>query len=162
MGQADQRYRRRAHRMVMADRPRDAWRQAMKKQAALDARNRAALRRIVDRYGWPDQVLVGKRASRCAFLVLKHAPELAAEYLPLVAAAALRGMCPREDVAYLHDGVLTAAGRRQRYGTQLQLDPTTGRLEPFPIADARHVDRRRAAMSLPPLATYLREARATP
>jgi hypothetical protein len=46
-------------------------------------------------------------------------------------------------------------GEKQLYGSQLKSDPATGKLELWPVEDEAHVDQRRAAVGLPPLAQYL-------
>jgi hypothetical protein len=62
-------------------------------------------------------------------------------------------------VAILEDRLRTRAGRRQLYGTQL-VRGEQSTLEPAPIEDPKHVDLRRDAAGLPPLAVSLCLARA--
>jgi hypothetical protein len=54
--------------------------------------------------------------------------------------------------------VRTFSGLPQVYGTQFDWDER-GEMRPRPIADESHVDERRAAIGLPPLAEKLREIR---
>jgi hypothetical protein len=61
-------------------------------------------------------------------------------------------------VAMLEDRVRTFSGLPQVYGTQFDWDER-GEMRPRPIADEAHVDARRAAIGLPPLAEKLREIR---
>jgi hypothetical protein len=57
----------------------------------------------------------------------------------------------------LEDRILMKEGRKQIYGTQVYSGPETGgKLQLYPIEDEAHVDERRAAVGMPPLAEYLR------
>lgn len=59
----------------------------------------------------------------------------------------------KPDIALMEDRVRLQSGRKQLYGTQLHIVGTT--LVPFAIEDSAHVDLRRDAASLPPLAWSL-------
>jgi hypothetical protein len=54
-------------------------------------------------------------------------------------------------VAVLEDRLRIANGRKQLYATQL-VGAGDGKLEPAPVEDPKHVDLRRDAAGLPPLA----------
>ena len=56
------------------------------------------------------------------------------------------------EVAYLTDRVLLAEGKKQVYGTQVGED-----YKPRSLEDEENVDKRKAAVGLPPLAEYLEE-----
>ena len=84
--------------------------------------------------------------------------ELGVRALALMAPLAAKDEMPKQDFAYLTDQVLVAEGKKQRYGTQLQLE--NGKLQPAPIEDPAHVDARRRSMGLGPLADYLKELEA--
>jgi len=127
------------------------WRQMQR----ADARNLPRVTAIIDQYGWPGNSLVGRSGSLSAFLVIQHS-NLATmqKYLPLMRAAAAKGELAKQNLALLEDRVLTFQHKPQIYGSQLQSSPTTGKMELLPIADEAHVDERRAAMGLEPLANY--------
>ena len=131
---------------------------AVASQDAIDARNMARVEEIIGQYGWPGKSLVGKEASMAAFLILQHADLTRQEkYLPLLKDAAGKGEARPADVAMLEDRVLVGKGRKQIYGTQLHSGPDTeGKLVLAPIEDEEHVDERRAAVGLMPLADYLK------
>jgi hypothetical protein len=130
------------------------------KMAAVDQKNRARLKEVVDKHGWPGKSLVGKDGAHAAWLLVQHADaDLAFQkrYLELMKAAP-KGDVQPEDIAYLTDRVLVAEKKKQVYGTQLQ--GQGGTFKPHPIEDEANVDKRRAEVGLPPLAEYLKTAQA--
>jgi hypothetical protein len=117
----------------------------------------AWLRAVVAVHGWPGRALVGARAADAAARLIQHARRAAAfqrRCLQLLRRAAAQGDAPWHHVAYLTDAARIAAGRRQLYGTKFHR--RGGALVPRPIERAGGVDRRRAAVGLPPLAVYAR------
>ena len=163
MGREDQKYRTKwQNQMIkMSPEERSAPNKAdplMKKQAQVDRRNIMRLAEIIQKHGWPGPSLVGEKASSAAFLVLQHA-ELGQQekYLPLLKASATKGEANRADAATLEDRVLVGEGKKQRYGTQVHFGPETGgKWELYAIEDEEHVDERRAAVGMEPLAEYLK------
>ena len=137
-------------------RPDSALTAMMQEQAAIDRRNGLRLDEIIAQHGWPGRSLVGGPASQAAYLVLAHADSIRQHrYLPLLKAAAAKGEAVPADAATLEDQVLVREGRKQIYGTRVHFGPeTNGRWELYPIEDEEHVDERRAAVGLPPLAEY--------
>ncbi len=122
----------------------------------IDRRNTARMKEIVNRYGWPGIALVGKDGEQAAWLLVQHADQDHAfqkRCLVLLTEAVKSGQAAAEHMAYLTDRVRVAEKQKQVYGTQLHY--AGGRLEPEPIADEAHVDSRRQAVGLPPLAKYL-------
>jgi hypothetical protein len=129
----------------------------MRAQAALDSANVRRLEEIIARHGWPGRSLVGQDGSVAAFLVLQHADQAAQErHLPLVRAAAQAGELLPSMAAMLEDRVRMRRGEKQLYGTQLRTAPGSSSPVLWPVEDEANVDARRAAVGLPPLATYLR------
>jgi hypothetical protein len=122
----------------------------------IDSRNTERLKEIVRRHGWPRPRLVGRDGADAAFLILQHSPDLAFQkrMLPLVRRAYRAGELQAWDYALLQDRVLVREGKPQVYG--MSVDRWEGR-EPVlhPIEDEANVDRRRAAIGLPPLSEYL-------
>ena len=123
----------------------------------IDAQNLPRVTAIIDRYGWPGRSLVGDDGSTTAFLVIQHA-DLATmqQYAPLMRAAAAKEELSYADLALVEDRILTYQHQPQLYGSQLQTNPQTGKLEFLPIADEARVDERRARMGLGPIAAYAR------
>jgi hypothetical protein len=135
------------------------WKQAVERQNDLDDKNRQRLDEIVKQHGWPKKSVFGEEASGVAFLIVQHAElDYQKKYLPLIKEAAAQKEARKSDLAMLEDRILTREGKKQVYGTQLRLNQTTQRMEPYPIEDQENVDARRAAVGLGPLAEYLKRA----
>ena len=130
------------------------------RMAEVHHRNALRLASVMAEIGWPGRSVVGREAADAAWLVLQHSigdPAVMRHGLAL-----LRSLPPGEvdpiQVAMLEDRVRTYSGLPQIYGTQFDWDER-GEMQPRPIEDATHVDERRAAIGLPPLAAKLREIR---
>jgi ketosteroid isomerase-like protein len=122
---------------------------------AADERSTARMTQIVKAHGWPGKSLVGDDGSRRAWLLVQHADRDVAfqkECLALLEKAVKSGEADGINLAYLADRVAVAEGRKQVYGTQFDDDN-----EPSPIEDEAHVDERRNAIGLAPLAEYRKE-----
>ena len=131
---------------------------AVKSQDEIDKRNMARLEEIIKGYGWPGSRLVGEEAAQAAFLILQHSDlQHQEKYLPLLKEAAKKGEARAADAAMLEDRILVREGKKQLYGTQVSFGPETGgKLVLNPVEDEEHVDERRAAVGLMPLAEYLK------
>lgn len=132
----------------------------MERMRRVDETNTRRMREIVDRNGWPGTDLVGEQGMEAAWLLVQHAdrdPEFQARCLELMRDAVTRGTASARNLAYLEDRVRLHQGRPQLYGTQLEV--RGGRLQPFQLEDPDHVDERRSAAGLEPLAEYLAQAK---
>jgi hypothetical protein len=125
---------------------------------SVDADNVAWLKDVVAEVGWPGRSLVGEDGAGAAWLLAQHAdrdPAFQRRCLDLMSEATERGEASLTSLAYLTDRVLLAEGQPQEYGTQM-----TGGKEgwvPRRLRDPEHVDERRAAVSLGPVAEYIAE-----
>ncbi len=122
----------------------------------VDSANTTWLKAYVARWQWPTAQQVGKENVEGAFLIVQHAIHDTAfmrAMLPAVTQAAKAGDLKPSDVALLGDRVEVKAGHGQRYGTQFSI--RDGRLVLDPIEDSAHVDERRAALGLMPIAQYI-------
>lgn len=128
----------------------------MKRMSEHDAARTARLKAIVAEHGWPTVALVGKDGVDAAWLLLQHTEDVAwqASMLPAVERAAAAGEVRAQDVATLTDRVLVRAGKPQRYGCSFSL--ADGKMVADPIEDLDHLDARRAAVGLPPMAEYVK------
>jgi hypothetical protein len=124
--------------------------------ASVDADNLAWLKNVVTEMGWPGRSAVGEDGAHAAWLLAQHAdhdPAFQRTCLDLLTEAEQHGEATRSELAYLTDRVLLAEGQPQEYGTQMM-----GRKDgwvPRRLRDPEHVDERRAAVSLGPLANYI-------
>jgi hypothetical protein len=121
-----------------------------------DRKNLLWLKGVVAKHGWPGKSLVGPRGARDAWLLVQHADsDRAFQQACLTKMEALpKGEVEPRDVAYLTDRVLIGTGKKQKYGTQASFKE--GKVVVSPIEDEEHVDERRKAVGLPPLAEYLK------
>lgn len=129
----------------------------MGRMARTDSAHTRRLRELVDSLGWPEADAVGSEGLEAAFLLVQHAadPAFRARMLPRVEEDVRAGHLDPQDYALLVDRVRQQEGRLQLYGTQLSMDAGDEGLRLDPIEDSAGVDARRAALGLPPLATYL-------
>jgi|GEM_PF-50313 len=130
---------------------------------AVHRRNAKRLAGLVDAHGWPGRSLAGEDGAEAAWRIVQHAigePALQRRCLPLLEAAAAAGDVPALQPAMLADRIRYFEGRPQLYGTTVGWD-RDGQLSPGPLEAPEDVDRRRAALGLPPLAASLQSG-ATP
>ena len=115
----------------------------------------AALRALAGSRGstWPTKSVVGAQGVHAVWLLAAQDSALARSALHRMMEAGPEESPPAA-VAILEDRLRIAAGRKQLYATQLIRSPT-GTLEPAPLEDPKHVDLRRDAAGLPPLAQAL-------
>jgi hypothetical protein len=125
-----------------------------------DEDNQHWMKAVVARVGWPTATMVGNDGAHAAWLLVQHAdadPQFQRQCLDRMLELP-KTEYSQADAAYLTDRVLLAEGKQQLYGTQFaKID---GILQPRPIADEAHVDKRRASVGLRPLAEYAKEVRA--
>lgn len=124
--------------------------------AAVDSDNLSWLKAVVKRQGFPTAEQVGGSGVDDAWMLVQHAdsdPIFQAQVLDMLKPRLASGGVRKKDFALLVDRVRRAQGKPQIYGSQFTPDKL-GRLMPEPIEDMPHVDQRRAAMNLMPLAAY--------
>lgn len=131
-------------------------------QDSVDRANAERLQEIVRAHGWPNAERAGEEAASAAFTIVQHAThDLAFQkaYLTFLEKEYRMGRVPGEPVALLTDRTRQAEGKPQLYGTQISI--RDGKLVVDPIEDEDNVDRRRRALGLPPLATYIEVVKET-
>jgi len=122
----------------------------------LNAENLRELEAMIEAHGWPTLSDVKGSAAQAAFLIIQHADlEVQEKYLPFLKAAVEKNEADPGALALLTDRIRIRKDQPQLYGSQVRRNPETGAFEPFPIEDEAHVDARRKAVGLPPLAEYL-------
>ncbi|MBL9204891.1 MAG: hypothetical protein JNN01_07385 [Opitutaceae bacterium] len=121
-----------------------------------DAANLPKVEAILAQHGWLGPEEVGPEANRTLFLVIQHSPAATQKkYLPLMREAVKAGKARGASLALLEDRVALGEGRPQTYGSQLRRDGD-GPLYVQAIEDPDHLDERRAAVGLPPMADYVK------
>jgi len=112
----------------------------------------AALRTLAQTRGstWPTKSVVGAEGVWAVWVLAGQDTSLARAALHRMMEAGPEESPPAA-VAILEDRLRIASGRKQIYGTQL-VKSADGKLEPAPLEDPKHVDLRRDAAGLPPLA----------
>ncbi len=110
---------------------------------------------LLDEYGWPTTSSVTEFAAAGAALIINHASHsLREKYFPFLKKAFLNGEAQPLRYAKMQDRLLVEKGRKQLFGTQIKFSDL--KKEPFPIEAAEYVDKRRKAIGLGPLSTYLK------
>ena len=123
---------------------------------AVDAKNLARLKEILHRWGWPRKSDLGEKEAAAAWTIAQHGDAaFLRDVLPRMEEAMKRGDLGPGLYATSLDRVLISEGKKQRYGSQF--DTAGDRCEPLPIEDPEHVDERRRAMALGPLAEYTQQ-----
>ena len=116
---------------------------------ALNERNNVRFKEIIKEFGWPTISLVGKDASKAAWLIAQHAildEEFMNSCLVLLENAVKNNDAEALCFAYLKDRTLIMKGMSQIYGTQF--DFIDNEAVPFPINNPENVDELRKDMGL--------------
>ncbi|MEE3627775.1 DUF6624 domain-containing protein [Nitrospirillum sp. BR 11752] len=123
-----------------------------------DQRLDAPKRRILTLMPWPLSTTWGPAASNGAWLLVQHAdadPAYQQRELGILLSQATLPPDERRHAAYLIDRLATAFQREQVYGTQGRCDERRWVL--LPTRDPSHLDDRRHAAGLKPMAAYQKE-----
>jgi hypothetical protein len=151
----DQRYR--SRRAEDAQAPADSlW----KIQVELDKDNRALLKKVIARHGWPGQSIVGFDGANAAFLIAQHSDldtVFQRQCLGYLHAAYYKQDLNIADYGYLIDRVRVNTGRPQLFGTQFYMSDVGGKrkLQLKPVERPEALNLRRKVFGLPPVEEYL-------
>ncbi len=119
--------------------------------------NLIKLEQLIRERGWPVFSRVGEDAAYAAGNVVNHSDlETRQRYLPMLKDVCERGEGDWSRYAHIFDRTELELGRKQVYGTQMELNEDLGRFEPQPLLDPENVDERRAKLGLEPLADQLK------
>lgn len=122
-----------------------------------DSLNLIKVIRILEDRGWVSKEIVGAQANQTLFLVVQHsAIKTQLKYLPMMRDAVKKGNAQAGSLALLEDRIALREGRKQIYGSQVSLNPTTKKYYISPLEDPDNVDKRRAEVGLGPLADYVK------
>jgi hypothetical protein len=124
-----------------------------------DIRNTASMKKIVTEYGWPTIKMVGKKASKNAWLLVQHADldvQFQEKCLDLIQKEfdLNKENIDPSNIAYLTDRVMVNSKKKQMYGTQFRSD-ANGKLKSLPIQSLRLVDQLRKKLGMNTVAEYL-------
>lgn len=123
-----------------------------------DLENLAKVNSIISKYGWLGPQIVGINGAQGLFLAIQHADLKTQEYyLPMIRAAEKKGEILSSNLAILEDRINVRNGKKQLYGSQGFTDKETGKKYIYPIEDIDGLDKRRAAMGMPPMSSYVRD-----
>ena len=128
----------------------------IRRMQSVDRDNTAYLHQVIDQIGWPSREKVGSEASHDAFLMVQHADldkPFQKRCLSLLLPYMDRGEVQRPDAALLIDRVRIGEGKPQVYGSQWMIQNGSFVMQGN-LQDPVHVDDRRKAMNLQPLADY--------
>jgi hypothetical protein len=121
---------------------------------AADAKNRPAVLRIFDHYGWVTHSLAGKDAAHDFWLLVQHqTPDIQRRLLPALEKAAKAGDASMSDYAYLYDRVQVGLGKPQHWGTQTRCE--NGKPVLDPVDDTAGLEARRQELFMPSVQAYL-------
>jgi len=149
MKDADQSIRKRA----LADKQNEALHEEWN---AVDAKNLARMKQIIDTYGWPTVAMVGKDGVGAAWTLSQHGDAaFLHRVLPMMKKAVDAGELHGGLYATSYDRVRIQDKQKQLYGSQFTTE--NGKCEPLPMEDPEHVDERRKAIGLGPLTEYAKQ-----
>lgn len=134
----------------------EGYKSKLAKMQEVDRNNLRWMKEVVGKHGWPGKSMVGAKAAQDAWLLVQHADsdrDFQESCLKKMEALP-KGEVDAKNIAYLTDRVLVGRGKKQKYGTQAMFKD--GKAVAQPIDDAEHVDERRMAIGLQPLAEYLK------
>jgi hypothetical protein len=130
----------------------DLWKIIQRK----DSLNLIKIELILGKYGWLGADIIGESGNTTLFLVIQHSDlDTQIKYLPIMQNAVKNGNAKASSLALLEDRVALRQGKRQIYGSQISWNMETNEYYVLPLDDPDNVDKRRAAVGLPPLADYI-------
>ncbi|MEO8150823.1 MAG: DUF6624 domain-containing protein [Bacteroidia bacterium] len=123
-----------------------------------DAANVIKVTKILDKHGWLGPDVIWDKGNMTLFLVIQHADAKTQEkYLPVMREAVKNGKAQSSQLALLEDRVALSQGKKQIYGSQINMDEKTGKYIIAPIEDETNVNERRASVGLGPLEDYVKQ-----
>lgn len=117
------------------------------------------VKKILDTYGFPGYDLVGKESSTNYWLLVQHSDfdlPFQKRALKLMEIQVNNNNASGNNYAYLIDRININEGKKQIYGTQIQM--TNDGYQPKPVIDSLNVDVRRKKVGLMNLSDYLTKA----
>jgi len=134
---------------------REEWR---KKKDSIFRDNKAFAERILNEKGFPGFDLVGKNGSYSYWLMVQHAdfdPDFQQRVLDSMKVQLERNNANPNNYAFLTDRILINTGRKQVYGTQLDINMFTGKVKSLPTENWETINERRASLGMETIEEYL-------
>lgn len=127
-----------------------------KQMDSIDALNLKIVGAIIEKHGWLGSKTVGIKGNSALFLAIQHAEKKdRAFFLPILRKAVQDKVANKQDLALMEDRVALDQGKKQRYGTQIGMNPKTNKYYLLPLENPERVDQRRSEMGLIPITDYL-------
>ena len=126
--------------------------QAIRNQQAIDSTHNNFLQHFIEKNAYPGFDKIGRSGAQDFWTLLKHQdnyPTFQKAALKLMHEAVLAKKASPSNYALLLDLVLINTGKKQRYGTQLQLNAAKDSFEPKPLEDSSLLNENRKKMGLP-------------
>ena len=115
------------------------------------------IKKILDKYDWPELTQIGEQGNRTICNVLQHADQETREhYIPLMKQAVLDKKLEPRFLVRAEDRIATDKGELQVYGGQMKYYPETKSFNVWPVFDPVNIDERRAEIGLEPIAGFLK------
>ncbi|MEH6514973.1 DUF6624 domain-containing protein [Maribacter arcticus] len=115
------------------------------------------IKKILDKYDWPELTQIGEQGNRTICNVLQHADQETREhYIPLLKQAVLDKKLEPRFLVRAEDRIATDKGELQIYGGQMKYYPETKSFNVWPVFDPVNIDERRAEIGLEPIAGFLK------
>jgi len=115
------------------------------------------IKKILDKYDWPELTQIGEQGNRTICNVLQHADQETREhYIPLMKQAVLDKKLEPRFLVRAEDRIATDKGELQIYGGQMKYYPETKSFNVWPVYDPLNIDKRRAEIGLEPIAEFLK------
>lgn len=120
--------------------------------------NEQRLIAVINKYGFPGYDLVGEKGSNHFWLMVQHCDKdvsFQRRVLKAMKAELPKHNADPKNFAYLTDRVLVNTGHKQLYGTQLTYNTDSCQAIPKPLQDSVNVNKRRLALGLETIESYL-------
>ena len=115
------------------------------------------IKKILDKYDWPELTQIGEQGNRTICNLLQHADQETREhYIPLMKQAVLDKKLEPRYLVRTEDRIATDKGELQIYGGQMKYYPETKSFNVWPVYDPVNIDKRRAEIGLEPIAAFLK------
>ena len=124
-----------------------------------DRLNQKEAKKIFEQYGFPGVDLVGEEGSTDFFFLVQHAdddPSFQRKVLQAMEEEMTHRNASPKQYAYLTDRVHINEGKKQIYGTQVQVNEDLGSFEVKPVIEPDKLNERRKKVGLPPIEDYLK------